>query len=199
MCLCKPVSRRSPKDHCLVEADSTLLLFSIYVHSSIYDEFASRLAEKVEAFKVGNPFDSETTHGPLIHSKAVDKTDAHVKDAVEKGAKVLVGGKKLTDLGENFYAPTVLTDVQHCAINEDETFGKLSSLLALIANVVCSLTSLCVPKGPVAALYRFDSESEVIDQANDTDVGLAGYFFSRDIGRIWRVAEALEVGMVGIK
>lgn len=95
------------------------------MHSSIYDEFASRLAEKVEAFKVGNPFDADTTHGPLIHFKAVDKTDAHVKDAVEKGAKVLVGGKKLTDLGENFYAPTVLTDVQHCAINEDETFGML--------------------------------------------------------------------------
>ena len=94
------------------------------MHSSIYDEFASRLAEKVEAFKVGNPFDSETTHGPLIHSKAVDKTEAHVQDAVEKGAKVLVGGKRLTDLGESFYAPTVLTDVQHCAINEDETFGK---------------------------------------------------------------------------
>lgn len=109
-----------------LEAEDNSFLCSIYVHSSIYDEFASRLAEKVEAFKVGNPFDSETTHGPLIHSKAVDKTDAHVKDAVEKGAKVLVGGKKLTDLGENFYAPTVLTDVQHCAINEDETFGKLS-------------------------------------------------------------------------
>lgn len=103
-------------------------MIRIYVHSSIYDEFASRLAEKVEAFKVGNPFDSNTTHGPLIHSKAVDKTHAHVKDAVEKGAKVLVGGKKLTDLGENFYAPTVLTDVQHCAINEDETFGEQARL-----------------------------------------------------------------------
>jgi len=101
----------------------------IYVHSSIYDEFASRLAEKVEAFKVGNPFDADTTHGPLIHSKAVDKTEAHVKDAVEKGAKVLVGGKRLTELGESFYAPTVLTDVQHCAINEDETFGKRISIL----------------------------------------------------------------------
>lgn len=146
----------------------------IYVHSSIYDEFASRLAEKVDAFKVGNGFAKGITHGPLIHAKAVDKTHAHVQDAVKKGAKVVVGGKKLTELGENFYAPTILTDVTHCAIDDEETFG------------------------PVAALYKFDTESEVIARSNDTDVGLAGYFYSRDIGRIWRVAEALEVGMVGI-
>lgn len=95
----------------------------IYVHNSVYDEFASRLAEKVEAFKVGNGFESGTTHGPLIHSKAVEKTHKHVEDAKAKGAKVLVGGKKLTDLGENFYQPTILTDVQHCAIDEEETFG----------------------------------------------------------------------------
>jgi len=146
----------------------------IYVHSSIYDEFASRLAEKVDAFKVGNGFAKGITHGPLIHAKAVEKTHAHVQDAVKKGAKVVVGGKKLTELGENFYAPTILTDVTHCAIDDEETFG------------------------PVAALYKFDTESEVIARSNDTDVGLAGYFYSRDIGRIWRVAEALEVGMVGI-
>jgi len=146
----------------------------LYVHSSIYDEFASRLAEKVEKFKVGNGFEEGVTHGPLIHSKAVDKAHAHVEDAKAKGAKVLLGGKKATELGENFYEPTILTDVQSCAIDNEETFG------------------------PVAALYKFESESEVIRLANDTEVGLAGYFYSRDIGRIWRVAEGLEVGMVGI-
>jgi len=146
----------------------------IYVHSSLYDEFASRLAEKVEKFKVGNGFENGVTHGPLIHSRAVDKTHAHVEDAKKSGAKVLVGGNKATDIGENFYQPTVLTDVESCVIDNEETFG------------------------PVGALYRFDSESEVIAKANDTEVGLAGYFYSRDIGRIWRVAEALEVGMVGI-
>lgn len=93
------------------------------MHSSIYDEFASRLAEKVEAFKVGNGFEEGITHGPLIHAKAVEKAAAHVKDAQDKGAKLLVGGKKLPELGPAFYQPTILTDVQHCAINEDETFG----------------------------------------------------------------------------
>lgn len=96
----------------------------MYIHSSIYDEFASRLAEKVDAFKVGNGFDAGITHGPLIHKKAVDKVHQHVEDAKSKGANVLVGGKKLTDLGENFYDPTILTDMQHCAINEEETFGE---------------------------------------------------------------------------
>ena len=98
----------------------------LYVHSSIYDEFASRLAEEVEKFKVGNGFDEGVTHGPLIHSKAVDKTHAHVEDAKAKGAKVLLGGKKATELGENFYEPTILTDVQSCAIDNEETFGAWS-------------------------------------------------------------------------
>ena len=96
----------------------------IYVHNSVYDEFASRLAEKVDAFKVGNGFEEGITHGPLIHSRAVDKTEAHVKDAIAKGAKVLLGGNRLKDLGENFFQPTILTDVQSCAIDDDETFGE---------------------------------------------------------------------------
>ena len=105
--------------------DSTVC--RIYVHSSLYDEFASRLAEKVEKFKVGNGFEDGVTHGPLIHSRAVDKTHSHVEDAKKNGAKVLVGGNKATDIGENFYQPTVLTDVESCVIDNEETFGESSS------------------------------------------------------------------------
>ena len=110
-------------------------------------------------------------HGPLIHERALEKVEKHVSDAVERGAQVLVGGQKL---GGNFFAPTVLSDVPADAlVTTEETFG------------------------PVAALIKFETEDEVIRLANDTDFGLAGYFYSRDVGRIWRVAEALEVGMVG--
>ncbi|TFY75916.1 hypothetical protein EWM64_g8095 [Hericium alpestre] len=145
----------------------------IYVQSSVYAEFASRLADKVAAFKVGNGLDDKTTHGPLIHDRAVNKVASHVEDAVSKGAQVLVGGSRIEGPGY-FFAPTVLSDVPaHALINDEETFG------------------------PVAALTKFDTEEEVIKLANNTDVGLAGYFYSRDVGRVWRVAEALEVGMVG--
>ncbi|KIK67577.1 hypothetical protein GYMLUDRAFT_36313 [Collybiopsis luxurians FD-317 M1] len=145
----------------------------IYVHSSVYAEFASRLAEKVAAFKVGNGLDESTTHGPLIHSRATAKVTRHVEDAITKGAQVLVGGKVVENT--NFFQPTVLSDVASDAlINNEETFG------------------------PLAALVKFDTEEEVIKMANGIDVGLAGYFFSRDIGRVWRVAEKLEVGMVGV-
>ncbi|KAF9651085.1 succinic semialdehyde dehydrogenase [Thelephora ganbajun] len=148
----------------------------IYVHSSVYAEFASRLAEKVAAFKIGDGLLSDTTHGPLIHEKAISKVVKHVEDAVSKGAQILVGGKRRDGPG-SFYEPTVLSDVPagpSTFFGQEETFG------------------------PVAALIKFETEKEVIELANDTDVGLAGYFYSRDIGRIWRVAEALEVGMVGI-
>ncbi|EMD40403.1 hypothetical protein CERSUDRAFT_80075 [Gelatoporia subvermispora B] len=146
----------------------------IYVQSSVYADFASRLAEKVSAFKVGNGLDSETTHGPLIHERAIEKVQRHVEDAVSKGAQVLVGGQRIQGTG-TFFAPTVLADVpQSALINHEETFG------------------------PLAAITRFETEDEVIRLANDTPVGLAGYFYSRDVGRVWRVAEALEVGMVGV-
>ncbi|KIJ69891.1 hypothetical protein HYDPIDRAFT_104549 [Hydnomerulius pinastri MD-312] len=145
----------------------------IYVQSSVYADFASRLAEKVAAFKVGNGLDEKTTHGPLIHEKAIDKVKRHVDDAVSRGAQILVGGQRVTGTG-TFFAPTVLSDVPaDAALASEETFG------------------------PVAALTKFETEEEVIAMANDADVGLAGYFFSRDVGRVWRVAEALEVGMVG--
>ncbi|KIM46575.1 hypothetical protein M413DRAFT_441663 [Hebeloma cylindrosporum] len=144
----------------------------IYVQSSIYAEFASRLAERVAGFKVGNGLEEGTTHGPLIHARALEKVERHVNDAVAKGAQVLVGGKSIPNT--SFFIPTVLSDVPADAlINTEETFG------------------------PLAALTKFETEDEVVRLANDTDVGLAGYFFSRDVGRVWRVAERLEVGMVG--
>ncbi|KAH9482297.1 Putative succinate-semialdehyde dehydrogenase [NADP(+)] [Psilocybe cubensis] len=152
----------------------------IYVHSSVYADFASRLADRVAKFKVGNGLEEGVTHGPLIHARAVEKVERHVNDAVQKGAQVLVGGKVLapsssdTSGPNTFFLPTVLSDVPTDAlINTEETFG------------------------PVAALCSFETEEEVIRLANATDVGLAGYFFSRDVGRVWRVAERLEVGMVG--
>jgi len=145
----------------------------IYVQSSVYAEFASRLAEKVAAFKVGDGLDKDTKLGPLIHNRAVEKVSRHVNDAVAKGAQVLVGGRPLDKTG-SFFAPTVLCDVPLDALlNDEETFG------------------------PVASLIKFETEEEAIELANGPDVGLAGYFYSRDVGRVWRVAEALEVGMVG--
>jgi succinate-semialdehyde dehydrogenase/glutarate-semialdehyde dehydrogenase len=144
----------------------------ILVQKGVYDQFASKLAEAVKKFKVGYGFDEGVTHGPLIHAQAVEKVQRHVEDAKSKGAKLLVGGKHIKG---NFFEPTVLTDVsKEAEITDEETFG------------------------PVAALYKFETEEQAIRLANDTDVGLAAYFFSRDNGRIWRVSEALEVGMIGV-
>lgn len=147
----------------------------IFVQKGIYDRFAQAFAAKVQAFKVGNGFRDGTTHGPLVHGRAVAKVDAHVRDAEQKGGRVLVGGQKLPDLGPNFYQPTVITGLTtDMAIASEETFG------------------------PVAGLFPFETEEDVIKVANSTPVGLAGYFFSKDIQRVYRVAEALEVGMVGV-
>ena len=143
----------------------------IYVHESVYDEYARQLTEKVKQFKCGPGFDEGVTHGPLIHKRQQDKVQEHVDDAVKRGARVLIGGKK----GKGtIYEPTVLADVaDDCLLTGEETFG------------------------PLAALIKFTSEEEVIKLANKTEVGLAGYFFSQDSDRIWRVADALETGMVG--
>ncbi|KAK7743517.1 succinate semialdehyde dehydrogenase NADP+ linked [Cytospora paraplurivora] len=147
----------------------------IFVQRGIYDKFAQALAAKVKEFKVGNGFADGNTHGPLIHDRAIDKVDGHVRDAEKKGGKIIVGGQKLPDVGSNFYQPTVITGLtQEMAIATEETFG------------------------PVAGLFPFDTEEEVVRIANSAEVGLAGYFFSRDIQRVYRVAEALEVGMVGV-
>jgi succinate-semialdehyde dehydrogenase/glutarate-semialdehyde dehydrogenase len=147
----------------------------IYVQSGIYEAFLDKFAEKVAAFKVGNGFAKGITHGPLIHGRAVGKAESHVQDAMDKGAGLVIGGERLSDIGGNFYAPTILSNVTaDMLIAQEETFG------------------------PVAGVFKFDSEAQVIKLANDTSVGLAAYFFSQDIGRCYRVADALEVGMVGI-
>ena len=147
----------------------------LYVQEGIYDEFVKRFADKVAAFKVGNGFDSATTHGPLIHDRAVSKVESHIKDAQSKGGKVLIGGQKLPDIGANFFQPTVIRDMKpDMAMATEETFG------------------------PVAGVFPFKTEAEVVAMANKVEVGLAGYFFSRDLQRVHRVAEALEVGMVGV-
>lgn len=147
----------------------------IFVQSGIYDKFTEAFAEKVRNFKVGHGYDEGITHGPLIHDRAVDKVVQHVEDAKSNGAKVIVGGQKMPELGSNFFQPTVITGMKtSMRIMSEETFG------------------------PIAGLFPFDTEEEVVKMANDADVGLAGYFYSKDVARCHRVAEALEVGMVGI-
>lgn len=146
----------------------------LYVQSGIYDAFAKKLAEKVSQLKVGNGFAEGVTTGPLIDSKAVDKVKEHVADAVSKGAKVALGGKP-SSAGELFFEPTILTGVTtEMKVATEETFG------------------------PVAPLFKFETEEEVIELANATEFGLASYFYSKDIAKIFRVAEALEYGMVGV-
>ncbi|HEV2300420.1 MAG TPA: NADP-dependent succinate-semialdehyde dehydrogenase [Stellaceae bacterium] len=146
----------------------------ILVQDGVYDAFTRRLAEAAGAMKVADGFEPGAVIGPLIDMKAVEKVEAHIADALQKGAKVAVGGRRHA-LGGSFFEPTVLTDVTtDMRITREETFG------------------------PVAPLYRFKTEAEAIRMANDTEFGLAAYFYARDIGRIFRVAEALEYGIVGI-
>jgi succinate-semialdehyde dehydrogenase/glutarate-semialdehyde dehydrogenase len=146
----------------------------VLVQDGVYDAFSAKLVEKVLQLKVGNGMEAGVTQGPLIDKAAVEKVEEHISDAVSKGARVLTGGKRHT-LGGTFFEPTVLADVTSAmAVAKEETFG------------------------PVAPLFRFHTEAEAVHMANDTEFGLAAYFYSRDIGRVWRVAEALEYGMVGI-
>jgi succinate-semialdehyde dehydrogenase/glutarate-semialdehyde dehydrogenase len=144
----------------------------LYVQAGVYDEFVEKFAAKVRTAKVGNGFEDGVNQGPLIEEAALQKVERHVQDAVAKGARLLVGGKRLTG---QFFEPTVVADATAdmlCA--REETFG------------------------PFAPVFKFSTEAEAIDAANATEFGLASYFYSRDIGRIWRVSEALEYGMVGI-
>jgi succinate-semialdehyde dehydrogenase/glutarate-semialdehyde dehydrogenase len=146
----------------------------ILVQDSVYDAFAKKLAAAVAKMKVGDGLKGETQQGPLINMKAVEKVEEHVADAVKKGAKVLAGGHRHA-LGGSFFEPTVLTGVTtEMAVAREETFG------------------------PVAPLFRFKTDEEALRLANDTEFGLANYFYARDIGRVWRVAEGLESGIVGI-
>ncbi|MDA0575006.1 NAD-dependent succinate-semialdehyde dehydrogenase [Burkholderia gladioli] len=145
-----------------------------YVHDKVYDAFAAKLAAAVEKLKVGRGTEAGVMQGPLINEAAVLKVEAHIEDALAKGASIATGGKRHA-LGHGFFEPTVLTGVTpDMKVAKEETFG------------------------PLAPLLRFASDEEVIGFANDTEFGLAAYFYSRDIGRVWRVAEALEYGMVGI-
>jgi succinate-semialdehyde dehydrogenase/glutarate-semialdehyde dehydrogenase len=145
-----------------------------YAHESIYNAFVQKLAAGAAKIKVGNGFEQGIAQGPLIDDQAVAKVEEHVADALAKGAKVESGGKKHA-LGGHFYEPTVLSNItEDMKIMREETFG------------------------PVAAVIKFKTEEEAIAAANDTEYGLASYFYSRDIGRVWRVAEKLEYGMVGI-
>jgi succinate-semialdehyde dehydrogenase/glutarate-semialdehyde dehydrogenase len=143
-----------------------------YVHTAVYEQFVQRLAAKAADIKVGNGFEPGVNQGPLIDAQAMQKVEAHVADALAKGARVVVGGARQ---GERFFTPTVLADVTDAMLcAREETFG------------------------PVAPIFRFETEAEAVAAANATEFGLASYFYSRDIGRVFRVAEALQYGMVGI-
>ncbi len=146
----------------------------IYVQDGIYDAFAAKLAEAVGRMKVGDGFEDGTIAGPLITEAAVEKVEAHIADATAKGATITTGGHRHA-LGGTFFEPTILTGVtRDMVVTNDETFG------------------------PVAPLFRFTDEDDVIEQANDTIFGLASYFYANNLSRVWRVAEALEYGMVGV-
>jgi succinate-semialdehyde dehydrogenase/glutarate-semialdehyde dehydrogenase len=143
-----------------------------YVQAKVYDDFVARLAEKAQGMKVGNGFEAGVNQGPLIDDQAIAKVESHVADAVGKGATVVTGGERI---GDRFFQPTVLSGVTpQMLVSREETFG------------------------PVAPVFRFETEAEAIELANATEFGLASYFYSRDIGRIFRVGEALEYGMVGV-
>jgi len=144
----------------------------LYVQDAVYDAFAEKLKVAVSKLKIGNGLEVGTTTGPLIDGKAVAKVKEHIADAISKGATVLAGGNSMEG---NFFEPTILVNVsKDAAVSKEETFG------------------------PLAPLFRFKDEDEVIAMANDTEFGLASYFYARDLSRVFRVSEALEYGMVGV-
>ncbi len=146
----------------------------IYVQEGVYDAFAAKLAERMKGLKVGKGTEAGVNLGPLIDEQGMAKVEEHVADAVAKGAKVVVGGRR-SSLGGRFYEPTLLTNVTPAMkVSREETFG------------------------PVAPLFRFKDEAEALKLANNTEFGLAGYFYARDVGRVFRVAEGMETGMVGV-
>lgn len=147
----------------------------VFVHEAVHAAFAQKLVTRVAELSVGPASDSASQIGPMINARAVEKIEHHVQDAVASGAKVLTGGHRLTALGPNYFAPTVLANARaHMLCTQEETFG------------------------PVVPLIAFKNEAEVIAAANDTPFGLAAYFYSRDVRRIWRMADSLETGIVGV-
>jgi succinate-semialdehyde dehydrogenase/glutarate-semialdehyde dehydrogenase len=150
----------------------------VFVQDAVHDRFVDKLAARVGALKVGPATEADSQIGPMINARAVDKIERHVQDAVARGARVVVGGERLRSArcaGPNYFAPTVM-------VNADATMA-------------CSCEETF---GPVVPVTRFETEAEVINAANDTPFGLAAYFYSSDIARVWRVADALECGIVGI-
>ncbi len=146
----------------------------IYVQDGVYDAFAEKFAVAVKGLKVGNGVEPGVTQGPLIDEKAVQKVEEHIADALAKGGRLIAGGKRHA-LGHSFFEPTIVADVtSDMRVASEETFG------------------------PLAPLFRFKTDDEVLAMANDTEFGLAAYFYARDIGRVWRIAEGLESGMVGV-
>ncbi|MGZ0187416.1 MAG: aldehyde dehydrogenase family protein, partial [Alphaproteobacteria bacterium] len=146
----------------------------LLVQSGVYDEFVEKLKTAVAAFKIGNGMSGGMDIGPLINMGAVDKIEEHIADATSKGARVVLGGSR-HELGHTFFQPTILADVpKNALVAKDETFG------------------------PLAAVFRFETEEEAIQMANDTEFGLASYFYTRDLGRAWRVSEGLDYGIVGL-
>ncbi len=146
----------------------------LYIQDGVYEQFAAKLVAAVGKLKVGDGQESGVTTGPLIEEKAVVKVEEHIADALAKGGRLLAGGQRHA-LGHSFFQPTVIADVDSSMqVATEETFG------------------------PLAPLFRFKTEEEVIAMANNTEFGLAAYFYSRDIGRVWRVADAIETGMVGV-
>ncbi|MEO8060327.1 MAG: NAD-dependent succinate-semialdehyde dehydrogenase [Burkholderiales bacterium] len=147
----------------------------VFVQAGVHDRFVDKLGARIKALKVGPASDEGSQIGPMINAKAVDKIERHVKDAVDGGARVVVGGKRLAELGPNFFAPTLLVGADATmACTCEETFG------------------------PVVPVTRFETEEEVVAAANGTPFGLAAYFYSQDVSRIWRIADALETGLVGV-
>ena len=147
----------------------------VFVHADVHDVFVEKLAKRIDGLKVGPASDPASQIGPLINVRAVDKIERHVRDAIERGARVVVGGERLPRLGRNYFAPTLLTGADATmACASEETFG------------------------PVVAVTRFTGEEEVIAAANATPYGLAGYLYSQDVRRVWRVVEALDTGLVGV-
>ncbi|MDC0361396.1 aldehyde dehydrogenase family protein, partial [Alphaproteobacteria bacterium] len=146
----------------------------LLVQSGVYDEFVEKLRVAVGAFKIGDGMSGGMDIGPLINMDAVAKMEEHIQDATSKGARVVLGGSR-HDLGHSFFQPTILADVPKSAIvAKDETFG------------------------PLAPVFKFETEEEALFMANDTEFGLASYFYTRDLGRAWRVSEGLEYGIVGL-